>query len=538
MANLVYFCVFYNKDYFKLLEILLLSLKFYSSTESFDILVLTSPEFKNSVEELSSKFSLKIDIMTINLTTIFQAACARLQIFSYKNITNYEKILYLDTDIIIKSDLAPIFNFQLNDILYGIESGHLYSPSFGNQFFDFKKIDAGKTGLNSGTLLFNNCLQIRDLFSRIQGHINAFTDAGATVPYCMDQPFINFHAVRDELYDNQLLNPYVSLYEGTDNVANYSTSIICHFSFPIGNFWSKYERMVKFLVKLADADIPCDIESIKNKVVGNSYSWGYNFIKFTSSELQTTWGNGIYEIKGNNCIIANWNGCHHFLKFNNEYTEYIGFRTKPSDFIFCSGNITTGLTSYLNNWGFYKFEGYSQQLSEQINDLINIIKPNSVNNILEIGFNAGHSADIILKNNPNAKLVSFDLGEWEYNMPAKEYIDDLYPGRHTLIFGNSITKVPEFTLNNPDMKFDVIFIDGGHSYFVANSDVINCSKLAHKDTIVALDDTMFTDKWVHPFNIGPNKTWTEHLNANKISEICRKDYCDGRGMAWGKYVFN
>ena len=86
MSNLVYFCVFYNKDYFKLLDLLLLSLKLYSPTMSFDLLVITSPDFEKSVQELSKKFNIKIDTMTLNLTTIFQAACARLNIFSYANI--------------------------------------------------------------------------------------------------------------------------------------------------------------------------------------------------------------------------------------------------------------------------------------------------------------------------------------------------------------------------------------------------------------------------------------------------------------------
>jgi O-methyltransferase len=754
MANLVYFCVFYNKDYFKLLDLLLMSLKFYSTTNSFDLLVLTSPEFKGSVQELSSKFDLKIQTMTINLTTIFQAACARLNIFSYENISKYQKILYLDTDIIIKGDLAQIFNIEIKDVLYGIESGYINSPSFGNQFFNFKNIDSAKTGINSGTLLFNNCLNIRDLFSRIQGHINAFTDAGQAAPYCMDQPFINFHAIRNGLYNNQILNPYVSLFEGVDEVPNYATSIVCHFSYPIGNMWNKYDRMNKFLIKLInststaiqspDALIskiihPTDIKlglsllsssrlnnlfyqcakfrntdysfiecgvakggalaimkyaarsnnifgfdsfegmpditekdigeynrsnpltdfgkvgdnlsggietvynsfktlnlpmenvhlvkgffndtlkvnkakcgkiavlridadwyesckvcleelydqvidggviiiddyghfigakratdefrasrsivapliqtdytefywikpgPIENSIIGKSYSWGNGSIRFTNSCLETTWGKGIYEVRGD-YISANWNNHNHILKFNSDYTQFVGFRTKPADLVFCKGGLAIyNITLYLQSKGYNRFEGYSQQVPEQVKDLINLVKSDSVKNIMEIGFNAGHSAEIILQSNKNAKLVSFDLGYYGYNLVAKEYIDTTFPGRHTLILGNSVTEVPKFTLENPNAKFDIIFVDGGHEYSVANSDLENCFKLAHKDTIVILDDTMFVKEWVQAYNEGPNRTWTEHLDSNRVSEICRKDYCNGRGMAWGKYVFN
>ena len=99
--NLVYACVFYNADYFKLLELLLLSMRMYSSTDTFDLVILTSPEFESRLNELSSRIGLKVTAMCVSLTTIFEAACARLRIFDYKDISKYDTILYLDTDIII-----------------------------------------------------------------------------------------------------------------------------------------------------------------------------------------------------------------------------------------------------------------------------------------------------------------------------------------------------------------------------------------------------------------------------------------------------
>jgi hypothetical protein len=64
----------------------------------------------------------------------------------------------------------------------------------------------------------------------------------------------------------------------------------------------------------------------------------------------------------------------------------------------------------------------------------------------------------------------------------------------------------------------------------------NCFHLAHKDTIVIVDDTTFTQGWEQGYTIGPTRTWTEHLQQNKIVELNRKDYCPGRGMSWGKYI--
>ncbi len=190
--------------------------------------------------------------------------------------------------------------------------------------------------------------------------------------------------------------------------------------------------------------------------------------------------------------------------------------------------------SFLHSSGFYYFEGYCQQVQEQVEDLINLTnKPNI--NVMEIGFNAGHSAEVFLKNNNNLRLVSFDLGEQNYATPAKDYIDENYPNRHELIIGDSTVTVPIYLENNKDAKFDFIFIDGGKDYEIVNADIENCFHFAHKDTIVAVNDTMFTSGWEQFYTIGPTRAWVEHLQQNKIIELNRKDYLEGRGMSWGKY---
>ena len=347
--NLVYCCVFYNKDYFKLLELLLKSMKMYSSLDSFDFLVMTSPEFAPIVKNLGIHLGLDIFTFTQGFSTIFQAACARLFIFDYPKIQGYEKLLYLDTDIIIKNDLAPMFNLPIEDLLYGIESGTIESLNFGGQFFDFgnsendfSKIKRGMPGINSGTLLFFNSKTIKELFSRIRLHVETFTREGNQPPYCMDQPFINFHAIKDSLYNNSLLNSLVSLYEGNDTVENELTASICHFSFPIGNFGHKYSRMCGFLETTLKKNSQKSL-GFEN-LIGKKFTWNSGFIKFVitymgSLVIETSWGNGTFSTLDTQSVLVVWSGFFHVLKFNQDFSEYFSIRIWPRDFDYVEGRL-------------------------------------------------------------------------------------------------------------------------------------------------------------------------------------------------------
>ena len=175
---------------------------------------------------------------------------------------------------------------------------------------------------------------------------------------------------------------------------------------------------------------------------------------------------------------------------------------------------------------------------DQPTHLSEIVKSSNAKNIMEIGFNGGHSADLFLSLNNEIKLTSLDIGEVDAVLFGKSFIDTNYPFRHNLIVGDSKESVPAFSKLNPNTFFDVIFIDGGHEFIDSISDIVHCKKLAHKDTIVILDDTRFSPPMKN-WNLGPNKAWETCVNKGYVKEICRYDYMDEKfpwkGQSWGKY---
>jgi hypothetical protein len=112
----------------------------------------------------------------------------------------------------------------------------------------------------------------------------------------------------------------------------------------------------------------------------------------------------------------------------------------------------------------------------------------SASDILEIGFNAGHSCLLFLLANPTSKIVLFDIGIHKYTRPCFEYLSSLFPDRLTLYIGNSHQTVPEFIRNNPTTKFDVMHIDGYHEVNHVRKEIYNVRDSAKATNIVVLDD--------------------------------------------------
>lgn len=102
----------------------------------------------------------------------------------------------------------------------------------------------------------------------------------------------------------------------------------------------------------------------------------------------------------------------------------------------------------------------------------------------EIGFNAGHSAAIMLLANPDLTLRAFDTCGLAYTRPCLEFLNSVLGGRITLVEGLSQSILPA----DPVTGYDFVHIDADHTYAAVAADLANALPKCVADAIVVMDD--------------------------------------------------
>jgi hypothetical protein len=114
--------------------------------------------------------------------------------------------------------------------------------------------------------------------------------------------------------------------------------------------------------------------------------------------------------------------------------------------------------------------------------------------ICEIGFNAGHSAMVLLLGRDTTPLefTIFDIGEHPYTIPCLDYIQSIFPHVHMkYVKGDSIETIPKWISENKSSiwTYDIVHVDGGHSKQCISNDMKHADLLVKVGGIIIIDDT-------------------------------------------------
>lgn len=261
--NCIFVCIFADEKYVDMFYLLLESIFIYGNLDdNTHILVYTSTNFMNRIKK-SHLFNEKIVFEINDSYNNTDLACkSRLNLFNLQSTANYDKILYLDTDIIVHGDINTVFNVITDDILYAVEEGIIDGPCdfwgstlFGEEVHNY----TDKTAFSSSMLLFNNCEKIKNLFNEIIQDINIRPH------YFHDQPHIVYNAFKYNCYNNKQLIPYACNCNADAN----NNKTLYHFAGGPGAWPSKIYGMTNFLNELKEHTITENINKTKEFI--NAY---------------------------------------------------------------------------------------------------------------------------------------------------------------------------------------------------------------------------------------------------------------------------
>lgn len=238
--NLIYSCVFNDSKYVELVKLLLTSYKQHGKpTHNTDYLLICDVDYQDKIKRMLADVNIQADLWCLPARNRFQGACSRLKIFQYEHAHKYDKMLYLDCDVLITRNIQNLLGLQLDNKLYALREGLTDRPEWGAEFFGKHNRTRAFT---SGVLLFNNHDSINNLFQQIQTHINQHVADKLQPPACLDQPFIVYHAFRNDMYDNTTLEGPV-----INNPKKQNDQTISHFAGGLGNAGAKLSKMKRFL---------------------------------------------------------------------------------------------------------------------------------------------------------------------------------------------------------------------------------------------------------------------------------------------------
>jgi len=113
--NCIFYSIFNNEKYIDIFYLFLESIFIYGNlNDTIHILVYTSTKFMNIIKE-SHLFNDEKIKFEINDNNNDKKTISIFNLFNLQSISSYEKILYLNTDILVKDDINKVFDFLEED---------------------------------------------------------------------------------------------------------------------------------------------------------------------------------------------------------------------------------------------------------------------------------------------------------------------------------------------------------------------------------------------------------------------------------------
>lgn len=250
--NLVYTLINYDyTEYISMFKIFLQSILDFSD-ESFDILLVCSPRAHKALKTLPEiKRNMKRFIFheTKESANLFDALIAKCDIIHVPDVTKYDKVMYIDCDIIVQHNLGTLFKKA------HMKPERLYAPAEGTVdgkywYLDMYKEsnikrlkDSGIRSFNTGTFMFIPSSTMLKHFDNVKELALSYRGQ----QHFYDQSFMNYYFNMRRMVDTSFLTKYVVMFP--DHTKYYPNKTFLHFA-GLGRYKEKSRMMKGYLNNL------------------------------------------------------------------------------------------------------------------------------------------------------------------------------------------------------------------------------------------------------------------------------------------------
>ncbi len=236
-------------------------------------------------------------------------------------------------------------------------------------------------------------------------------------------------------------------------------------------------------------------------------------LKFSNGAPLASYNESIVDsntIDNYNTILLNPQTLNEFIFSKDLISDTVQLLETLSDDVYKAYTVkyyNEGIKMFGNHWKYADIVTVLFALSK-------FLKPESY---LEIGVRKGRSLAMVASNSPTCDLYCFDLWQENYagiENPGEEFVrNELdkvgYKGVAHFINGDSHLMLNPFFKSNKDLFFDMITVDGDHTYYGAARDIIDVLPRLKIGGILIFDDIS------HPQHDYLLKLWNLLIKSNK-----------------------
>jgi lipopolysaccharide biosynthesis glycosyltransferase len=201
-------------------------------------------------DKIKNKINLSPNVyfMDVEKSNLFQSSANKFKIYQFDKVTDYDKIIFCDCDVIFTRNPQILFDLINDDKIYVANE----VLSMATEYYDYnlteediQKIKADKLeGFSAGFFGFNsNCIHI---FELLDNEISKITKA----PKTLEQPVFVSYLFKNNLYSTAFNNLVSHLgREYGRNDKDILDLVVFHFAGIVGNYFDKYTLMFQFYLK-------------------------------------------------------------------------------------------------------------------------------------------------------------------------------------------------------------------------------------------------------------------------------------------------